>query len=127
MSNIIFHKAKYFIVVHFIFQFIVIIVAVIFNTNTSFQLIKSVGIIIALNAFILIGIQLLMALLFTNSKILMLEIYSTLLSLLGLIALITILFSNDLNIEDKTIVVSMFETICISGLFNRFVLSRERL
>lgn len=116
-------KAKPYIILFVLSQIIIVTVLVGINKGPIIELLKTICIIPALNVFILLGIQLQMVLLFWFSKKVILEIYSTLL-LTTILPFFMILFSNNYTVEIKIVLMSMFETTCISGLYNRFVIAK---
>ena len=116
-------KAKPYIILFVLSQIIIVAVLVGINKDQTIELLKNICIILALNIFILLGIQVQVVLLFWFSKKVILEIYSSLL-LMTIIPFLTILFSNNYSVEIKIVLMSMLETTCVSGLYNRFVFAK---
>ena len=87
---------------------------------------KDIGSLAACNLFALCGVEFQMLLLFYFSKTLILEIYSTLLTL-SVLSIVFTIFSKESSLEEILITSSIVFTLCILGLFNRIVLSKINL
>ena len=125
--TVLFNKAKPYICIYVIIQIILtIIIIILFNKDNSFKLLKDIGSLAACNLFALFGLEFQMLLLFFFSKTIILEIYSTLLTLSSF-SLVFVFFSNESSLEDILVMTSIVVTLCISGLFNRIVLSKMKI
>ncbi|MCD1655995.1 hypothetical protein K7J14_14950 [Treponema zuelzerae] len=122
MLKKLFIKSKPFIFIFCLSQIIIFAILLSINNDQVIKSLKNICVVLALNIFILLGIQLQMFMIFWFSKMLVLEVYSTLLIAAGFLCFV-VLFSNEYSVEIKIVLISMLITVCISGFYNRFVLA----
>lgn len=122
LGKSLFNRLKPFIFAYLLSLFFVFLFFS-YLTGLSFSLLEHIGKAFLISLFLLIGLEVqIVVLLYFNKKIII-EVYSTVLSIFGVIGLISVA-TNGYSDNEKMVLIPIMLTITIVGLINRFVVSK---